>query len=203
MFVTTYELADMDFRPWACEVLGVDRLEDLHHRPDPAVFGTYVDRLNHYCGLLNSEFHRVDAVYQALVAFVSDLVGGLELRQRPPSFRCHLPGGGTASAFHRDGDPKYGITPGTINVWVPLTRVRDTNTLFVETAPGSQDLRPVELDPGQLMIFDAYHLLHGSYANTTECTRVSLDFRFLPHDRDRIDELGIPADQQKSSGVPS
>jgi len=203
MFVTTYELADMDFRPWAREVLDVDRLEDLHHRPDPAVFGTYVERLNHYCGLLTRDFDRVDGAYQALVGFVSDLVGGLELRQRPPSFRCHLPGGGTASAFHRDGDPQYGITRGAINVWVPLTRVRDTNTLYVETAAGSDDLRPVELDPGELMIFDAYHLLHGSYANTTDQTRVSFDFRFLPHDLDRIAALGIPAAQRNPSGEAS
>lgn len=203
MFVTAYDLDDMDFRPWACEVLGVDRLEDLHRRPDPAVFATYVDRLNHYRGLLTRNFDRIDGTYQALVDFVALLVGGLDLRQRPPSFRCHLPGGGTASSFHRDGDPQYGITPGAINVWVPLTRVRGTNSLFVETAPGSQDLRPVELEPGQLLIFDAYHLLHGSHGNTTDSTRVSFDFRFLPHDRERLADLGIPAVRHDRAGAPS
>jgi hypothetical protein len=35
-----------------------------------------------------------------------------------------------------------------VNFWVPLTRVFGTNTLFVESAPGRGDFRPVELGYG-------------------------------------------------------
>lgn len=200
MLVLSYPLERIDFRPWAQSVLSVDRLEDLHLRPDPVHFAHWVERLNYYAGLLKANFDAVADQYLDLVNFVAPLFEGVELRQRPPSFRCHLPGAGTVSAFHRDGDPKYGVPPGIINGWVPLTPVAGDNSIYIEIGRGSDDCRPVSLQPGQILIFDAFHLKHGSYANTTRTTRVSFDFRFLPHNPVRAHELGIwPAQAREAT----
>ena len=180
MLVLSYPLDRIDFRPWACAVLGVEHLERLHELPDPKPFADYVERLSHYSGLLRESFHAVEHLYLALVDIVAEEFGGLSLRQRPPSIRCHLAGANTASSMHRDGDPKYGISPGILNCWVPLTEVSATNSLYVESSPGAGDHRPVSLRPGQMMVFDAYHLEHGSLANESGRTRVSFDFRFVP-----------------------
>ena len=193
MYITNYPLDRIDFRPWAQAVLGSRDLGKLHLSSDPLPFESYVERLNFYKSQLAVRFGDVAGNYASLVSHVSGIVGGLELRQNPPSFRCHLSGAGTSSSMHRDGETKYGITKGALNVWVPLTPVADANSLYVESRAGQGDLRPLELKVGQMVIFDAYHLLHGSYRNTTESTRISFDFRFLPHNTSRTSSLGIHA----------
>lgn len=191
MLVITYPLDRIDFRPWARSTLAVDSLEDLHLRPDPVPFENYVVRLNYYKQLLIDNFDVVLDQYLELARLVAPLFDGIVLRQLPPSFRCHLAGAGTTSDFHRDGDPDYGITPGVINGWVPLTTVGGTNSVFIERQWESEDYHPVTLHPGQMLLFDAYHLKHGSRANHTPTTRVSFDFRFLPNNRQRAHDLGI------------
>jgi hypothetical protein len=202
MLVVEYPLERFDFRPWARSVLGVDRLEDLHLKPDPLPFGNYVERLNHYCGLLKQRFPEVTDRYFGLIEFLGPLFGGLDVSQNPPSFRCHLVGGRTASSFHRDGEPKYGLRPGTLNAWVPLTEVYGSNSLMVESVPGAADYQPLELRPGHLVLFDAYHLTHGSCRNETRSSRVSFDFRFLPKDRERGRRLDISTDSSARRPPP-
>ncbi len=201
LLVLDYPLERIDFRPWARSSLGVENLEQLHLRPDPAQFDTYVDRLNHYKDMLASNFGAIVHQYLQLAEFVGPLFDGVDLRQMVPSFRCHLVGAGTVSAFHRDGDPKFGVTPGVINGWVPLTAVGGDNSIYIETELGSEDYQPVTLRPGQILIFDAYHLKHGSYGNTTKTTRISFDFRFLPRNPDRARELNIYAAEPRGYGM--
>jgi hypothetical protein len=191
--VAGYPLERIDFRPWARAALGVERLEDLHELPDPRPFASYPERLRHHCELLKGEFAAVEPLYLALVDLIGTLLGGLRLRQTIPSFRCHLVGAGTASALHRDGDPKYGVSEGVINGWVPLTAVDGANSLWVESAVGAGDHAPVSLRPGEVLLFDAFHLEHGSVANSTESSRVSFDFRFIPDEPDRLAALSGPA----------
>src|SRR3954453_21788687 len=115
LLVLSYALESIDFRPWAESVLGVEQLSELHLRPDPVPFANYVGRLDYYGGLLTRSFDAVRDQYFELVELVAPLFGGVVLQQLTPSVRCHLAQAGTASSFHRDGDPKYGVTPGTIN----------------------------------------------------------------------------------------
>jgi hypothetical protein len=193
MLVAEYALERIDFRPWARSVLSAERLEDLHLRADPQPFANYVERMRYYAGLLCDNFASVVSQYRELVDLIAPQFGGVMLRQGVPSIRCHLAGAGTASSMHRDGDPKYGITPGVINCWVPLTKTEGNNSLHIESAPGLADCRPISLAPGQLLIFDAFNLLHGSYPNDTQSTRISFDFRFLPNEPARARELKIVA----------
>jgi len=191
MFVFHYCLEEIDFRPWACETLSVDRLEDLHLKPDPEPFANYVERMTYYAGLLKGNFEAVNFEYLQLLNLVGTPFDGLVPLQTSPSFRCHLSGSGTASAFHRDGDPKYGVRPGAINGWVPLTAVRGNNSIYIESTEGLEDYKAASLGPGEILIFDAFHLKHGSYANDTQSTRVSFDFRFLPGNIAKVDDVGF------------
>ena len=191
MVILNYPLQTLDFRPWAQSVLSVDRLEYLHLCPDPKPFANYVERLSFYTQLLKRNFMDVQGQYDAIISIVSSYFGGIELLQSVPSFRCHLSGAGTASAFHRDGDSKYGVPPGTINGWLPLTAVNGNNSISVETRECAEEYRPVSMVPSQILIFDAFHLKHGSYANDTPHSRISFDFRFIPNDQGRARDLGF------------
>lgn len=117
------------------------------------------------------------------------------LYQRVPTFRVQLPGNVAVGEFHRDLD--YGHQAEEFNWWVPVTRARRTATVWVESAPGRRDFRPVELNYGEALLFSGATLMHGNYPNRTGETRVSFDFRVLP-ERDYRDQgrvsvsLGVP-----------
>ena len=75
---------------------------------------------------------------------------------------------------HIDG--MYDLPDGSINFWLPLTRLDASSTLWVESAPGKEDFHPLT----SASRFDGRRCLHFSVPNQSECTRVSLDFRCIP-----------------------
>jgi hypothetical protein len=93
-----------------------------------------------------------------------------------PKMRVHLAGTPTVSKWHRDAD----ITGRheQINVWVPFTNTYEGNSLWIESDYGRGDYMAVPVGYGQALIFDGGFLSHGTVANETDSTRVSLDFRF-------------------------
>ena len=56
----------------------------------------------------------------------------------------------------------------------------ESNTVIAESEPGLRDFKQIELDPGELFMFNGNKCLHGNLPNRTGKTRVSLDFRVLP-----------------------
>jgi hypothetical protein len=55
--------------------------------------------------------------------------------QAMPTMRCHLPGTGKP-LIRRHCDAEYFHQPNEINLWMPLTRTFDTNTLCVRRTLG-------------------------------------------------------------------
>ena len=75
-------------------------------------------------------------------------------------------------------DIAYGRSVGNINFHVPLTPCCGTNALFTESHPGKEDWHPLRSkSPGLGYVFDGARCLHFALENTTDRTRVSLDFR--------------------------
>ncbi|MTI29736.1 streptomycin biosynthesis enzyme StrG [Xanthovirga aplysinae] len=93
-----------------------------------------------------------------------------------PKMRVHLAGTGSVSKFHRDVDITHRLDQ--INCYLPFTNVFESSTIWCETDYGSEIYEPINLEYGQAFLWDGGCLKHGSYANTTENTRVSCDFRF-------------------------
>ncbi len=98
--------------------------------------------------------------------------------QKKPTHRILYADVSGVSRFHRDRD--YGHNVEEINFFVPLTKAFGTNTLWLESADGKEDFKPMELIPGEFLRFDGANLKHGAKVNTTGKTRVSFDFRILP-----------------------
>ena len=63
---------------------------------------------------------------------------------------------------------------------LPLTRVRGSNSLYCESAPGVGDFEPFEGEFGLAHRFWGAACHHYTIANETEATRVSFDFRVVP-----------------------
>ena len=63
---------------------------------------------------------------------------------------------------HVDAD--YFHHPNEVNVWLPLTRARDSNALWAESAPGAADFRPFALRPGAARLFYGHQVAAAAAA---------------------------------------
>lgn len=122
----------------------------------------------------DSPFYRL---YHAFVrAVVRPAFGGPMSYTSHPKMRVHLAGTPSVSAWHRDADVTGRLD--NVNAWLPFTDAFGTNTLWIESDYGREDYQPVPVPFGSLLVFDGGLLRHGTVANDTPSTRVSLDFRF-------------------------
>lgn len=102
-------------------------------------------------------------------------------------------------------DTAYGHSIGNLNFHIPLTPVFGTNALYTESHPGREDWHGLTTkSPGIGFLFDGGRCLHFTLENTTNITRVSIDFRIAIY-RDSVDNGGLCshellADRFSSSG---
>jgi ectoine hydroxylase-related dioxygenase (phytanoyl-CoA dioxygenase family) len=97
--------------------------------------------------------------------------------QKWPTFRVHLPNNLAVGAWHTDAE--FNHPEGEINFILPITRMFESNTVITESEPGLRDFKQVELEPGELFVFNGNKCMHGNLPNKTGSTRISLDFRVL------------------------
>ena len=143
---------------------------------------------------LKARFHNT------MLAFVRDVIAPLvgaapdEVGfQRSPTFRLSFPS--TDPMGHPHCDAEYHHQPGELNIWLPLTAVWGSNTLFTESSPGQGDFHPLELGYGRGVRFWGNRCHHYCVPNASGATRVSLDFRVIAvhrHDPNFIDRRGKP-----------
>jgi hypothetical protein len=162
--------------------LGCGELDQIHEGVDYPRLTRATDQKT----IFHERFYAIGedffAVYRALLRdVVQEVVGEPLIHQRIPSFRVHFPGNVAVGEFHRDGDYAHGDEE--INVWLPLTRAWDTNTIWIESEVGARDFAPYACEVGEALVFDGVHLEHGNKPNRTSKTRVSLDFRVIPESR--------------------
>jgi hypothetical protein len=114
--------------------------------------------------------------------------------QAHPTLRVHFPGSKPLGGKHIDYS--YKRQPTEINIWLPLTPVGGSNSLYSESAPGRQDFKPFEVDDfGTAVMFWGNQCEHYSTPNQTNTTRVSLDFRVIRGDL-FVQEYIAPTDKR-------
>ena len=96
--------------------------------------------------------------------------------QRPPTLRLQ-PGPGWATVKPHN-DAEYGHQNGELNFWLPLTDYSKTGVeLWCESKEKKGDYRAISARVDDVISFHGSSCRHYVNANTTENTRVSLDFR--------------------------
>lgn len=128
--------------------------------------------------------------------------------QATPTIRFHFPrqkGFNWKTRYH--SDIMLGHPPQEVNIWLPVTRTFGTNSMRIAGRGASMEAiagcgfdfdelalkvqrdetfqqhcaaitAPVELLPGEFLIFDP-RCLHATQYNDTEATRISIDFRVV------------------------
>ena len=87
--------------------------------------------------------------------------------QRMPNIRFHLPGTVVVPP-HKDTDDALYLTKhptGETNFILAVTRSFGTSSMYIESAPDAGDYRLVELEPGEVLIFDGNNCTHGNLVN--------------------------------------
>ena len=122
----------------------------------------------------DSPFYKL--YHHFMKAVLAPLVGRTLSYSCHPKMRIHFPDTPSVSSFHCD--VPVTCRPDQINFWMPFTNVQESATLWLESDYGKADYQPLPLRYGQVLIFDGGYLGHGSVANVSDVTRISLDMRF-------------------------
>jgi hypothetical protein len=172
-----YSLEEYDFPRAAIRIFGTHALAAWREAglgrlatgcdQETATHARFYDCFDRY---VSTTYHRF------VVNIAPEIMGSADLLyQTIPTFRVSFPNNVAVGEFHRDGD--YNHQRGEVNFWLPVTRAHGTNSIWIEDEAG--DPRPVDAEPGQLLVFDGVNVRHGNKVNTTGATRMSLDFRCI------------------------
>lgn len=86
---------------------------------------------------------------------------------------------GVAVPPHKDSDHLGQHPIGEKNFLVPITQMKNTNRIFIETECDKKDFRGVDLEQGDLFYFNGNTCTHYNHKNKEDYTRISFDFRIL------------------------
>jgi hypothetical protein len=176
------------------EATGCERLENFHtcipadRMPTDPMEGTAhtyghdllyaVDPAFRQAGYVEARDRGFIATYRALMRHLQDEVFCEPVVfQRLPSLRIQYPGFTSYGVMHRDRE--YNHPKDEINIWMPITDVRGTATMVIESEIDKADYFPIELPYGEFVVFDSA-LMHGNVVNEEGYTRFSIDMRVIP-----------------------
>ena len=195
MKILDYDSRAYDFRGAIEDIIQVENLCKLHelHYDDGFLKENYVNENGK--SLQGTIFHKryyskpesFLSIYKKFVReFISPLWQEDILIQKIPTFRIHavdsraLGGGddlnvGSIQGVHKDSD--FNHSKHEVNFFLPFTDVNEDNTIWYEHG-GS--FVPMMTKYGQIAQWSGSTIPHGNKVNTSDETRVSVDFRVLP-----------------------
>ncbi len=121
--------------------------------------------------------------------------------QAKPTLRVMFPNNKAVGDFHRDRE--YNHPLDEINIWVPITNSKNTNTIWIESKFDRNDYKPMNLNYGEFLIFDS-GLKHGNKLNLEKKTRLSFDFRVIPYSiwiKKKKDKKKVSFDAKKAFDI--
>jgi len=175
--------------PWASDSLGlINGLESglglplvalhRHYGPYP-LFRAGQDNHTTLHRQLYALHKGLESHYRALCQRVVDeLIGEACYVQAIPTYRFGLPGNRWVGSYHRDSD--FGHSAYEINAICALTVAAGSSALHVQREPGLYDFEALELQAGEVILFDHIDRLHGCPRNRSGQCVASIDFRFVP-----------------------
>ena len=187
MKIHLYDAEKFNFKKLIQDLYEIKDLSLLHTKFDKEydVGGLGSDTHTIYHNLfydkLKAGWLEIEALYASLI---TDVVAPLSsedfLYQRFPSYRIQLPNNKAVTLVHCDSDENHKHPLGEINFLFPLTEMKNTNSVWVESEPGLGDFKPMEANFGTLIQFNGNVCRHYNKINEEGKTRISMDFRILP-----------------------
>jgi len=80
---------------------------------------------------------------------------------------------------HFDADEKASHPLGEKNFLLPITKMQNTNTIHIESIPGSKDYNIFNMEFGEILNFHGNLCSHKNVSNKEGWVRISFDFRVI------------------------
>ena len=85
--------------------------------------------------------------------------------QKIPTFRVQLVGNLGVFEFHKDKDYNHG--EDEVNFFLPITDAYSNNTIWTESEEDKGDYKPMDVNYGEIVMWDGANLSHGNKINNT------------------------------------
>lgn len=189
----------------------IDKLENLHYLLNNQnvcdktkeyykqipLFGKN-DRISEFIRLFYEKYDETDKLnllYLDLVKKIKEKVFSEEeylVCQRTPNIRIHFPECTNIGKLDTDpdknviglhNDSMFNHPEYEINLMIPLTKMYETNSLYVQKDLNNEDIKnfePLHLEPGEISFNYLNKYKHFNKINKTGKTRVSFDIRVVP-----------------------
>jgi len=199
MKIINYNTGKYNFKDYIQKALNTNTLSFIHKNDDfiyNEKFKRENDQSTHYHKLYH-DFSRTAEFTELFKSFIEGVVkpqfGEEVVYQTIPTFRLHFPGNIAVGEYHRDRnyrDEDWASRVKESKFFLTFTDSFGTNTIWVESEEGKEDFSPMEVEYGQIVMWDGTNLLHGNKTNEESTTRVSFDFRVMPMSRYEPSEHG-------------
>jgi len=80
---------------------------------------------------------------------------------------------------HYDSDHLSNHPVGEKNFLIPITKMKNTNSIYIESEPNKKDFKSIELEYGEIFFFNGNKCTHYNEQNKENQLRISLDFRII------------------------
>ena len=80
---------------------------------------------------------------------------------------------------HKDSDHLSNHPLGEKNFLIPITEMKNTNSIYIESKPDKKDFKSIYLQSGDLFFFNGNTCTHYNEPNNEGKLRISLDFRVM------------------------
>lgn len=80
---------------------------------------------------------------------------------------------------HYDSDHLSNHPVGEKNFLIPITKMKNTNSIYIESEPNRKDFKSIELEYGDIFYFNGNKCTHYNEQNKENKLRISLDFRII------------------------
>jgi len=176
--ITNYDTNQFPFKEIVEDILGHSPLNEFHKtiKTEIALADEKNDQDTDHHRLFYSKFEEklIPVFHDFVRSFIKPLFKEDIVFQARPTFRCNIPNN-RAVPYHRDSDFNHGCFER--NFWLPFTDTNKENSIIIESGKGKKDFKPYLLKYGELLFFDGANLEHGNEINSSNKTRMSMDFR--------------------------
>jgi len=174
-----YDIKKYNFREIIEKIFKISDIEKIHEIQNYELFqkGTDQSTIWH-----RKYYDNLDKFLPTYKAFINEVIkpifGENIVYQKIPTFRTHLVNNLSVFEFHKDNS--YQHNKSEVNFFLPFTDAYDTSTIWVESEEDKGDYTPMNTLYGETVKWYGNYLTHGNKQNTTQNTRVSVDFRVIP-----------------------
>jgi hypothetical protein len=174
-----YDTEKFSFRETIEKMLNESSLEKLHLKEKINLIVRETDQKTKWHELYYSKYaEEFKSLYESFVRHLAETFEYSEIiYQKIPTFRIHQVENLGVGEWHKDKTYQHGVSE--VNFWLPFVDTYDTNTIWTESKEDLGDYSPYDVKYGEVLVFSGANLQHGNKINTTEDTRVSVDFRLV------------------------